>query len=731
MRGDGGQVGDGRLAAGRGRRWLFVAVSALGVSAFVTQLVLMRELLHVFAGNELVLGIVLGNWLLLTGLGSYLGRTAARLRDPAGVLIAAQLLIGVLPVGQVFLLRTLRNVVFLRGAEVGVTETVATAFVVLAPYCLVAGYLLTLASRLLAEREEPASIGQVYFLDNVGDIVGGLLFSFVLVRWCDHFQALYVPAVLNIAAAGLVALVLRRRVLLAAAGGVGALLVSVLCTWDLDLASARKLYAGQELVWQGNSPYGSLVVTRSGGQYNFLESGVPLFSTGNVMQVEETVHYALAQRPRARRVLLISGGVSGTAAEILRWDVAAVDYVELDPLILQVAQRYLPERLADPRIRVHNTDGRLFLRQTTERYDVVLVDVPEPSTSQLNRFYTREFFAEVAARLTADGVVSIAAGHYENYLSDQLAGLIAVTERTLRAEFAHVLMLPAGKIVYLASNGPLTTDIATRIEQQGLRPQWVNRHSLAATLAPDRLAALRRAVTPEAPLNRDFSPILYYRHLRYWISQFKVRFGILEGMLAVILALSLVRARPVSFAVFTTGFAASALEVVLLLGFQILFGCVYYQVGLIVTLFMLGLGIGSWTMNRRLARRTRRDLAWLTLALAVYAAGLPLVLMAVGRSAGAEIPPAAAQLVILLLALGLAILVGLVFPLAGKADFRTVSDTAARIYTADYLGAALGALVVSTLLIPVVGVVSVCVLVAVLNVASAVVVAWTSGGNRW
>ena len=49
------------------------AVCCLGVSAFLAQLVLMRELLCVFAGNELVLGIVLGNWMLLTGLGAWLG----------------------------------------------------------------------------------------------------------------------------------------------------------------------------------------------------------------------------------------------------------------------------------------------------------------------------------------------------------------------------------------------------------------------------------------------------------------------------------------------------------------------------------------------------------------------------------------------------------------------------------------------------------------------------------
>ena len=57
----------------------------------------------------------------------------------------------------------------------------------------------------------------------------------------------------------------------------------------------------------------------------------------------------------------------------------------------------------------------------------------------------------------------------------------------------------------------------------------------------------------------------------------------------------------------------------------------------------------------------------------------------------------------------MAVLTGLVFPLAAKLDYRGAAATASRLYTADYLGAAFGALLVSTLLIPLLGVTVVCV----------------------
>ena len=154
----------------------------------------------------MVLGVVLGLWLLLMGIGAWLGRTSEKLRNPLAALAVIQMLVAVLPLVQVFLLRALRNVVFIRGAAVGVTETVGAAFVLLLPYCLVAGYALTLACSILAREQGPAGIGRAYVADSIGSIIGGVLFSFVLVRFLDHIAILVFPALLNLLLAALLGL---------------------------------------------------------------------------------------------------------------------------------------------------------------------------------------------------------------------------------------------------------------------------------------------------------------------------------------------------------------------------------------------------------------------------------------------------------------------------------------------------------------------------------------------
>ena len=709
------------LAFGNPRRLVLPAVGALGVSCVMTQLALMRELLGAFGGNELVLGLVLGNWLLLMGIGAWLGRTSDKLRNPLAVLAVVQILAAVLPLLQVFLLRALRNVIFIRGTEVGVGETVLSAFILLLPYCLLAGYALTLACSLLARDQGALGIGRVYVADSIGSIAGGVLFSFVLVRFLDHIGILVYPAVLNLLVAGAMAFHTGHKWLSAMAGALAAAVMAAAVWVDLDGVSTALQYPRQHIVARANSPYGKLLVTESGGQFDFIENGVPLISTRDDQHVEEAVHYAMAQRPDARKALLVGGGISGTARELLKYNVRRVDYVELDPLILKFGRAYLPESLADKRIKVINADGRLFVRQTGEKYDVVIVDMPEPSTAQINRFFTVEFLAEVKRALSSNGVVSFSLGHYENYVSPELARMLASAFRSLGQSFPNELVIPGGQVFFLASGGPLFDNIASRIERQGVKTKLMNRHYLDAMLTGDRMRDMRRAVAQPAALNTDFNPVLYYYHLRHWMSQFHTGFGVFQVLALALLCVYLVRLRGTAFVLFASGFAATTLEIVLLLAFQVLCGSVYHQLGVIVTVFMAGLALGAAITNRRMKCRSHKFLALLALGIAGYAILLAFLLPLLNRLGDTASSLLFIKTAIALLALVLAALVGMQFPLASRLEFDGAAAGASRLYTADFAGAFLGALLAGALLIPLIGVTGVCLLTAALNLAGGAV----------
>lgn len=721
-----------------------VAVAALGAAAAITQIVLFRELLALFGGNELVVGLALGCWLLLSGLGSFLGQFGATPRSGRW-LAPCWLLAAIVPWLQLVAARTLHDLVFIRGAAVGLAGSLFGSLALLAPYCLLVGFLLTRSVAALAGRDGKAAAGRVYAADSLGGIVGGALFSFVIAAYLDHFQTLAVAALPLLAAAVPLAGWGRPAALAAAAAAVVAAAMGLLA-WPgaLDRLTTARQFPGHELLFRGHSPYGRLVVTRSFGQLNFIENGLPTFSSDDLARAEEAVHYALAQRvgpgggggtatgrgAAALRVLVAGGSLSGTPAETLKYPAAEITFAELDPLMLTAGRRLFPGRFADPRLRVVAADARQFIRGGRARYDVVILDLPPPTTSQINRFYTGEFCAEVKRALAPGGVFAFSLAGYENVVTPELAAKLATARATVGAHFRNVLALPGRRVFFLASDGPLTAAVAGRLAAAGIATRFVTGEALRGFFAPDRFADLERALAAPARPNGDFAPILYFLHLRHWLSEFGVRRDVLAFGLATVgglFLLGLALLRPATMAVAAAGFSGSALAVVLLLGLQVIGGAVYREIGLLFASFMAGLALGAHLGNRPLLHPGTgpagtplpRLLALAVGGLAVASALLPLALQGLGRWATAAAAVAGPSVGLYLLTLMVATAIGATFPLAAGIGAGPPTARAATLYAFDYAGAAAGALLASAWLIPVAGLTATCLLCALLNVAAA------------
>lgn len=682
------------------KRLILTSVVVLGVSSVMTQLVVMREFLAVFGGNELTVGVILGNWTLLTGIGSYLGK---RLPKKVTVLIASQLAVGGLPVLQLSLLRVTRNMLFVQGELASLTEIFVWSLVLLTPFCLLTGSFLILACNIYSEKRKASDIGKIYVIDSIGDITGGALFSFVLVYIFNQVQAVYIILVLNVIMAFLVSFSVKSKLIYVCVAGF--CVSGVLVFYDLNGVTTQYLYKGQTIVYQKNSLYGHIVVTKDKGQITVFENNIPFFSTQDIIAAEETVHYAMVQTDKkGLTVLLLGGGASGTVKEVLKYD-AAVDYVELDPDIIIVGRMFTNNLDG---AHIYEMDGRKYVKETGTMYDVVIVDVPDPDSAQMNRFYTVEFFEEVKPILDEDGVFSVSLSTSPNYLGKPTRALNSSIYKSLKSVFNNVIIIPGNKNYFLASDAELTYKIVERIEEKNIPTEYVNKYYLPGTLTEDRILMVLQSATEDVDVNSDFNPEAYYYYLLFWMSQFRSHFfGFLVVMAGFVVVLLIkIAPHPVPFAVFTTGFAGTALEVVLVLGFQILYGYMYSQVGVLITAFLVGLVLGAFYVNTTLKRYSKKSLIVLeflivifSFALAVFLPymvkiGFPLVIGVLGVFVGAE------------------------FPLASTLYYEDVHITAAALYSADLLGGCLGALLVSTLLVPLLGVVMVCIVVGGLNAVS-------------
>jgi len=703
------------------RRPVLLSVACLGLSSLVTQVLVLREFLNVFAGNELVLGLILGSWLLLTGLGSLVGRLAGRLRDPLAWLVAAQLGIALMPLAQIALVRLTKQV-FLPGLTPGLGAALLTALLVLLPYCVLAGFALVLCTGLVSAPRQSDQIGQVYVLDTLGSVAGGLLFSFFLVFYLTPVQTAAFLLVLNLLAALLLVWTARRPALGATVLGVLVAALLVLLLTDLERTTGQALFPGLDLLHQESTPYGHLAVIRQGNQLAVYENGLPFAATDDRWAAEEMVHYALSQHPDPRRVLLLSGGLQGAAAEVTKYPVERVDYVELDPDLIALAQR-TGALGADPRLHPVPADARRFVKTAPALYDAVLVDLPPPATAQLNRFYTVEFFSEVKQVLRPDGVFSFTLSGAENYAGPQVRLLTSSVYRSLESVFPHVLIIPGDRLWLVASARPLDYDIAARLEARDIQTSYVHADYLEARLASDRLERAREMVTAPAPLNRDFSPVSYYAHLRRWLAQFggglllPFLFILAVGVLFFVL-LAGSPYRPVSLALGASGAVGMGLEVVLLLAFQVCYGYVYGHLGLIVAAFLAGSSLGAAWSGRR-----RGDAFLLLLRLdgllALTAAALAPVLVTVRAAEALLVHTLLPPLLFALLTAAVGFLVGAQLPPAARLTFRGVEDTAGRLFAFDLLGAGARALLIAAFCVPLLGLEITCYLLGGVKLLSA------------
>jgi spermidine synthase len=743
----------------------------IGFTATTAQILLMRELLVVFYGNEISLGLLLANWLFWTGIGSGLfGRKAAWLfKHPHKAMAGLQTLLAVTLPLTILAVRSSKGV-FLNvpGEILGPWPMFLTTLVVLCPFCLFSGGMFSVGSRLVCQETGavPASAtGSVYLLEALGSGIGGLIASLMLVRHYTSFQVALCLGLLNLLAAS--SLIFReplwRRV--AYATVVAVFVAGVLpfgAPWMETLSLAR-LWRGFHLLTSQNSAYGNLAVVETDSSRTLLENGLVLFTAPAPQAAEESVHFALLQHPAPRSVLLIGGGLNGSAVEALKHPlVERIDVVELDPKIFELGQSYFAGEMAalqhEPRVRLHATDGRLFLKSTPETFDVIILNLPEPQTAQLNRFFTVEFFREAAAKLNPGGILSFQLQASENYISPTLGSFLRCINRSLQEVFPEVTTIPGDTVHFFAATqaGTLTVradDLLQRLKSRHLQTSYVREYYLPFRMAPDRMLELTDQIRPrpETPINRDFAPAAYYFDIALWSTQFnrsyrevfenmaRIRFRwILSGLTALLAIGLLVVARfraeklhgvCVASCVSTMGFTLMALEVLLLLGFQAIYGYVYRQLALLVAAVMMGMALGSWLGLRNIGRRDGSHGASLRVlaTVQVVAALSPLFLYVFFLICARSNSPAGLFLVGDILFPVVAALCGILggyqFPLASDLFFAGRKDAppenTGSVYAIDLLGACIGAVILSAYLVPVFGFLKTATLILVLNLATA------------
>jgi len=732
-----------------------LALLVIGATGITGQLVLVRELLTVFLGNELSLGIILACWLALEALGSWL---AGRLKPRLALFVAAVIVSLLAFPAAIWFSRVARPLFgFTPGETLSPLAMLLIAFLTLLPASFSHGALFTLCVGLNDGRGWSFAgapvLGRVYVTETLGSILGGLLLSFLLIGRLGSFQIALVFAAVN----SLMLLVIQAR-------NAGAIAACALLAGSivglarglpaaLDHSSLARLYPGNQVVYYGDSHYGNITVLQRAGQYTVLSDGTPTVTwpAPDYDFAEEFVHIPMLSHPNPRDILLIGGVMNGLLPELLKYPDARIDCCELDPALIPIVHRMIPDLAAtgldDPRVSVRTMDGRRYLQgRPFANYDLVMVSVLSPTTLQTNRYFSREFFELVRRGLRPDGLLVLPAPGSLAYLNNELTGLNCLQLRTLRRVFPKVRVVPGEPNLLLASEtvrpGQFEPEaLAARLKNYGFSTRTVSPRYLT-----ERLSAQRRvdfdnridaqSVTDGQTLNRDQQPIQVLASLSYWTGLTSPRaarwFSALIGgrtWLVLLLTVGLVipilawrrRIRfALRFAILSTGFAGAAASVMILLLFQIASGTMYLHLVLLTTAFMAGTALGGAWATPPLRKSGVNSTSLYRLEAGIALSTLAIVLLAPVFARVGQTATIAGYLVFAVVS---GTLLGAEFPIISRLYLDSdrssrLGQTAGNLYSADLFGGVLSSLLVPIILVPVIGMLSTALLIVLTKLVS-------------
>jgi spermidine synthase len=353
--------------------------------------------------------LIIGLYLFCMGIGAHLTRYIAD-KDVLQRFIEIELLVGLIGgISALFLFTAF-------GIAAAPFRTLLYALVAIIG--TIVGMEIPLVMRVLNEQrlEFKDNVARVLTFDYMGALAVSLLFPLILAPKLGMARSALLFGLLNAAVALLTARVFRLhlpryRSLKWRSYAVLLLLLMAFIFANRWVFQAEQRYFGDPVVFESHSPYQRLVVTQWKDDTRLYINGNLQFSSRDEARYHEALVIPVMQAAAQHKRVLILGGGDGLAArEVLKYPkVGQVTLVDLDPDMtrtFQTAAKLVAlnqNALNHPKLRIINDDAAQWLQHTAAQFDVIIIDLPDPSNFALGKLYSVPMYRLVARHLAAGG----------------------------------------------------------------------------------------------------------------------------------------------------------------------------------------------------------------------------------------------------------------------------------------------------------------------------------------
>jgi spermidine synthase len=658
----------------------------IGFVSSSVQLLLIREIMNIAGGYELITGTFLGSWLI----GSAAGASIAR-RSSIITIRKINLIFSLGPFATIIFLMTLERLFLNSGETPSYFQSVIITLLALFPFCFVSGFTFI---KLVDYSEKCAGyqVGKSFSIETAGAIIAGVAVSILTAGMMNTYQLLILIIILNLTYVLLSFFDIGKKMTIITAVIMTFLAVCTLVS-NPDVFFRQQLLHGIKVTDSYDTPYGNITKAEYKGEKSIYYNQRLQSWSNDEIEREENIHYAMLQHDSPGNILIISGDIRSNLKEVNKYNVKKLVYLERDAALIK------PELLnydsLSKIVTEISDDAFRYIRNTKENFDVIILLLPPPSTLLINRFYTTEFFKEVKKRIGTKGIFACSPGSGENYYSKESVVLYSSIYNSLKTVFRNVTPIVGNKLYYISSDAEISSNVCSLSDKRKIVNLYVNSDYLSDDLISKKSAEVLSVIDRSVRQNTFGFPVACFHYQSYNLSKNLNEKIPAIVLLVLIFVLPLFSVRRKNLIMFSSAAALSGFEIIILLILQTVVGNMYLLTGLIIASLMTGLAIGSASNLKSPGTAMITIIAFL---LIFFYLCTGLLFNNIPKTGNYLI-----SLILLLLFIFVpAALTGRLFSVMTKRK-GSYTDPAS-VYSADLAGSALGFVLVSGLAIPALGI---------------------------
>lgn len=283
------------------------------------------------------------------------------------------------------------------------------------------GAEIPLLTRIIENDNENlrVTLSSIFSFDYIGGLVGSIAFPLILLPQLGYFATAFLMGCFNVGAAGLIIFKYServRRVKLYKAASVVLFVLMMTGMLFADTISNRVedgLYRDRVILSE-HTQYQHIVMTKHKDDLRlYIDGNVQFCSLDEYRYHEALVHVPMTAAQKRDKVLVLGGGDGMAVRELLKYEDCQITLVDLDAQMVELCSENaqiaaLNENSLDSgRLTIINTDAYQYLKETKEKFNVIIVDLPDPNNEALNKLYTNIFYRLCYGALTQNGVMTV------------------------------------------------------------------------------------------------------------------------------------------------------------------------------------------------------------------------------------------------------------------------------------------------------------------------------------